>query len=204
MKRLIKIQKTRNFLFHFFVVLCFISVDINLMAQGDKEDVAGKPFKERMVFGGDFWLQIGTVTQIQIAPIVGYRVTNRLLYGLGPKYEYYRDNSTLGNFETIVYGGRTFFTYNVVNELNKVVPVGLNMGLFLHSEYEALSLERKYFKLLEGNNDNRFVLHSVFVGGGIFQPVGKKGAVQMVLLWNLNKDASSYYTNPIFRVGFYF
>jgi hypothetical protein len=42
------------------------------------------------------------------------------------------------------------------------------------------------------------------VGGGVYQPIGRRSGFLIMVLWNLNETASSPYSNPIFRIGFNF
>ena len=78
-------------------------------------------FKERLFYGGNFWLQWGTVTFIDVSPVVGYRVNERFSMGPGLVYNYYKEriyysyNSNLYNFDykTNVYGGKIFGQFTV-------------------------------------------------------------------------------------------
>ena len=68
----------------------------SLYAQTDSTDHAPiakprkdpKPLSEKLVFGGNFGLQLGNYTNITLSPIVGYRVTDDLVLGGGPTYIY--------------------------------------------------------------------------------------------------------------------
>jgi hypothetical protein len=80
----------------------------------------------------------------------------------------------------------------------------MNMGLFLQAEYELLSLEREYFDLTNPSADGRFNLNSILVGGGIYQPIGRRSGFLITVLWNLNETYNSIYSNPVIRIGFNF
>lgn len=185
----------------FYVLLLIIALFIcntGIYAQNRKTEEKLSP-KDRIFFGGNIGLQIGTITQIEIAPLVGYRITPRLAAGLGIKYEYYKENTYFANFETHIYGGRIFSNYLFIKDLNNVIPLGFNGGLFVQGEYEALNLETRIFDVLnEYPGQDRFWLHSVLVGGGLRIPAGERASI------NLNESANTPYSNPIIRFGVYF
>ena len=92
-----------------------------------------------------------------------------------------------------------------IKDLSEAIGLGLNFGLFGHAEYEILSLESRYFEIgAPPDAVGRFNLHSVLIGGGIYQPIGRRAGFLIMVLWNLNETASSPYSNPIFRIGFNF
>ena len=70
-----------------FLVLSFASA--RGLAQMTHEKAPA--ISERIFFGGNFGLQFGTVTNIQIAPIVGFWLRPRIAVAVGPEYQYYKD-----------------------------------------------------------------------------------------------------------------
>lgn len=161
-------------------------------------------WKDKIFFGGNFGLQFGTITDIEISPIVGYWIRPRIAAGVGVTYEYFHDKR-FKPFEinTHIYGGRVFSRLVVIQDFNKMIPIGFTGSVFAHAEYEGLSLERKYFDY-PTYGEGRFLLNSVLVGGGLSQPIGRKGAVYITILYNLNETMNTPYTNPIVRIGFSF
>jgi hypothetical protein len=155
-------------------------------------------WRDRLFFGGCVGLQIGSPTIIELAPQAGYRITSRLSAGIGAKYEYYK-NSRGYQYETSVYGGNVFSSCvlwkNFISE---------GSSLLAHAEYEALSLERKYFEYPDTNESGRFILNSFLVGGGMRQRIGRRSYLNILILWNLNETTYSPYQNPILRVSFQF
>ena len=145
---------------------------------------------DRLFLGGDFGMQFGTQTLIQIAPLLGYRLTDEFSVGLTGKYIYYslKDSYSNFNYKTNIYGGGLFTRYNITEEL------------FLHAEYEALSLEvpNLYYEL------NRRVVSGLFIGGGYRQFIGNFSSLNIMLLYDVISDQYSPYQNPIIRVGFDF
>jgi len=159
--------------------------------------------KERLFFGGSFGLQFGTITRVEISPLIGYKIAPRLASGLGVTYEYYNDK--LFDIETSIYGGRIFSNYLIIKDFNEILPGILNGGLFVQAEYEALSLETKHFdKLNLYRGHDRFILHSILVGGGLRFPIGKRASANLLILWNLNETSNTPYSNPVVRLGFNF
>jgi hypothetical protein len=181
-------------------------------AQYEKEEFQQLRWQEKVFYGGSFGLMFGTVTDIEVSPTVGYRLTRNLSVAVGPKYRYYRDSrvysstsqpQTSYTIEGHIYGGRSYLQFYILNNINDFIPIGLNAGIFLHTEYEILSLENDDFRpLSEGSG--RYAIHSVFIGGGLRLPLGEKAAVNLMILWNVNESFDSPYTSPIIRFGFTF
>ena len=163
--------------------------------------------KDRLFFGGNFGLQLGTVTNIEVSPIIGYKVTPRFSSGIGIRYEYYKDSRNIPGyipFETNILGGSLFSRYILIQSIEEVIGLGLNASILVQAEYEILSLEKQYFEVPSTLEDGRFPLQSVLIGGGLYQPVGRRSGLVLMVLWNLNQTASSPYSNPIIRLGFNF
>jgi hypothetical protein len=173
-----------------------------LFAQTEDDWAELRPI-DRTFFGGNFGLMFGTITNIEISPLIGYYLTPRLAAGGGIRFEYYRDKGYYAPYQTTIYGGNIFSRYTIIKNLGEGLNIGLNTGIFAQVEYEALSLEKEYFEP-PFNKDGRFIVHSVLVGGGLIQPVGRRSALLLTVLYNLNETARSPYSNPVLRVGFTF
>lgn len=143
-------------------------------------------FLDRLYFGGNFGLQFGTYTLINLSPNVGYKITDKLSMGLGFTYQYikYQD---LG-FHT--YGPSVFARYKIVDYL------------FAHVENEVLNVPvitvDQFGNVL---NEERAIINSLLVGGGYMQSTDNFGFYAMVL-FNLTEETYTPYTNPIIRLGF--
>ena len=164
------------------------------------------PLKDRIFFGGNFGLSFGNITSIVISPLAGYHITPRLAGGLGVRYEYFRSNYPgFVPYDTHIYGGSVFSRYMIINNISEAVGLrGFNSGLFLQAEYELLSLESEYFDIANPLPNRRFNLHSVLVGGGLYQHIGSRSGFLITVLWNLNESYNSIYANPVIRFGFNF
>ncbi len=166
-------------------------------AQRSRSEVP--PLRERLFFGGSIGLQFGTITNIEVSPIVGLWVLPRLAVAAGPDYRFYKD--PVG--QTNIYGGRGYTQIVLIKDINSIIPIGLNMGLFLHAEDEFLSLESAFWKNPPYTSD-RFSVNTLLAGGGISQPLGRRGAINMMVLWMLNDSGYNIYGNPEVRVSFTF
>lgn len=157
------------------------------------------PLRQRIFFGGSFGLQFGTVTNIEVAPLAGVWLLPRLAVGAGPSFQYYRD--PLGR--TSIYGGRALLQMTLVKDLNNIIPIGWNSGIFVQGEYEALSLERSFFTTAP-DNSGRMYYGSFLAGAGISQPTGKKSSMNITFLWSITGNEYGLYDTPEIRVEFYF
>jgi hypothetical protein len=169
---------------------------------GQKEEPV--PFRDRIFFGGNFGLTFGNTTSVIVSPLAGYHITPRLSAGLGIRYEYFKSNYPgYVPYDTHIFGGSVFSRFMVIQNMGEAIGLGgFNSGIFLQGEYEMLSLESEYFD--QTKPSPRFNLHSVLVGGGIYQPIGRRSGLLLTVLWNLNESYNSIYANPIIRIGFNF
>jgi len=167
-------------------------------------------FRDRLFFGGSFGLMIGSYTDIELSPHVGYYITPRWAAGISIPYEYYNNkyhfiDRTTGRterFETHIWGGRLFTNYVVVNNVDDWIPLGFNFRIFAHTEYEVLSYEKKFWGYLESGRE---LQHSILVGGGLRFPTGKRSSMNLTILWNLNPDLNDFYQGmPVIRFSFNF
>lgn len=149
--------------------------------------------KNRFFVGGNFSAQFGDITLLDISPLLGYNVTEKLSTGIGATYLYYsfRDKyNTNSNFSTSIYGGRIFSKYIIYR------------NIFSYIEYELLCLETNAFDPYRyKHKTDRFFLNSFFVGGGLRQFVGNNACMNLLVLWNINDSMDSFYNNPVIRVG---
>ncbi|MBN1250628.1 MAG: hypothetical protein JXA16_00730, partial [Bacteroidales bacterium] len=142
--------------------------------------------KDKLYFGGGIGLQFGTLTIIDLKPLIGYRITPKFNVGMQFTYSYIQNNTT--QFSTDVYGGSIFTEYYIYE------------GIFAHAEIEALNME--YY---DSNWElQRKWFDNYLVGGGYFQKMGQRGGVYFMILWNLNQNELSPYSNPLLTIGFTF
>lgn len=157
------------------------------------------PFRERLFFGGNFGLQFGSLTDIQVAPVVGYWVLPRVAIAVGPDYRFY----SFYKNSTHLYGGKGYVELTLLRNINSVIPIGTNTDIIAHIEDEVLSLESAYFKDPPFSS-TRFYTNTVLAGGGLSQQIGKRSALNIIVLWALTEEEYGIYSKPEFRLSFMF
>ena len=180
-----------------FVFLILFTSFSAIFGQNRREEPP--PLKERLFFGGNFGLQFGTITDIQISPVVGLWVLPRLAVAVGPDYRFYKDTFNRTN----IYGGKGYLQFVVIQDISSFIPIGGHTGIFLHCEDELLSLESSFWKYPPYASD-RFYLNTVLAGGGISQQLGRRSSLNIMFLWALNSSEYDVYGNPEIRVSFNF
>ena len=177
----------KSFYILFPVILLIASPLFGQAAQ--ERDVKEMKVRERIFVGGFIGLQFGTQTAINISPLAGYRITNRLSAGIGGTYQYYNDRLIPGQFNITHVYGYSFFTRF------RIIP-----RAFLHAEYEKLNLSSTRVGP-EFSPGTRIWEENYFLGGGYRQPLSDRVSLNIMLLYNFNKETNAYYQNPIFRFG---
>lgn len=164
----------------------FMSLALNSKGQ-DSTMIRKHPPKERfidrMFTGGNLGAQFGTITFIDVSPLLGYKVTDKFSLGIGATYQYYHYKDKYYDFETNVYGGRVFGRYLFTDYL------------FGHAEYEYLNLEAFDFKR------RRVDVESILAGGGYIQRISDHASIVAMILYNFTESVYTPYSNPIIRIG---
>jgi hypothetical protein len=155
--------------------------------------------RQRLYFGGSFGLQFGTITDIEVSPLAGFRLTPALSVAAGPSLEYYRDPY----FKTLIFGGRGYLRYTLIRDISKIIPLGTNTGLYAQLENDVLLLENQYFGF-SGATEGRFMNNTLLVGGGISQQISQRGRMNFSILFVANNPEFDFYDNPVIRIGFNF
>lgn len=152
----------------------------------------------------EIWLSFGSSTYIDIAPMVGYHVLDRLAVGLGPHYIYQSQNVNTPvayDLSTHSYGLKSFARFALITNAEEFLPVKLFSDLFVHAEYEWLSLEESYY-VPPYTGEGRYIYKGILLGGGFSQRIGIYSSISFSVLWDVNSMTISPYSNPVFRVGF--
>ena len=191
------LSDNRNIVFTAALTLLLLNYPTTGYSQKVKGDAP--PLRERIFFGGDFGLQFGTITNIDVAPIVGLWVLPRVAVAIGPEYTYY----ALKNVgSTSIFGGRVYSQLVLVQDINNLIPAGIHLGLFVHAEDEIQNLESDFWSYTQVDS-KRFNVNAFLVGGGISQPMGRRGALNIIALWALD-DPYELYSSPEIRISFTF
>lgn len=174
--------------FFALVVLGLLAFESNTYAQRQIDPDGKPPLKDRMYFGGNFGMQFGTVTLLDISPLAGVMITPRFSSGLGITYQYFNDRRFVGG-ETTSYGGRIFSRYNVLP------------NVFAHAEFESINFDNYN---IVSDQFERIWSNALFLGGGYFAPFGQNGGANFTFLYNvLHDNLRSPYGEPyVIRVGF--
>jgi hypothetical protein len=181
----------KNFLRSFSLMFIFGAFIFTVQGQYFENPPKKESFKDKLFFGGGLGLQFGQVTLIDVSPIIGYKLTNRLQPGIGLTYSYcnYKTNNIPIEYST--YGGNVFTRFFLFD------------NIFAHVEAEYLNIKVYTFSG-SSYRTNRQWIDSYLVGAGYFQKMGERGGISFTVLWNLNESELSPYTNPILRIGFNF
>jgi hypothetical protein len=169
------------------------------MASGQQAGKEVPPLKDRLFYGGSFSMQFGTYTDIEVAPIIGLWILPKIGIAAGPDFQYYK----FINNPTTIYGGKSYVEVIFLQDLDNIIPLGVHLGLFLHGEYEMLSLESAAFKTVPYES-KRFLVNTFLAGGGIRQQIGQRSSLNLTFLWALNDSGYGIYGNPEIRVSFMF
>ncbi len=172
----------------------------NKKTQKEKEDARTalekrKDKLNRLRLGGNFGLQFGNYTYINISPTAGYMaVKDRLELGGGPIFIYQRFRySNRYSYSFFVYG------------LDAYARGFLYKGLFLEARYDPVNKPSYY------NVDRRLWVHHLLLGAGYAAPVGKIGVINISMLYNVLNNSESIYRGTfsdrvplILNIGFGF
>ena len=155
-------------------------------------------WRKRIYVGGYFGLSLGSVySNVEISPIVGYRITDDFSMGVGIIYRYY-----------------SYEAFNFASGQNQRYSFS-NWGARINAQYRlfnliALGAEYQYITndWLEGYDDlgnpvfDKKGVNILFVGGGITQKVGGNAFMYLMAYYDvLQETYSPYSDNIIWRIG---
>jgi hypothetical protein len=163
-----------------------IGASLTAFSQGKNNSLEGMPLKDRIVTGGGLGLGFGSVQDFfSVSPMIGYRLTARLLGGAGVTYRYTNYKVVKPSIRLNDYGVSPFLRFTFYR------------NIFLQTEYEYLNYEFPVYPYLE---NTRRTFDSVLAGGGFIQPLGERMAFYMMALYNFSyQDQAQYspYDSPI-------
>lgn len=195
-------HRSHNGFTRLITAFALVLLSISAMGQefGPKEEEKEVPkFRERLFYGGSFGLQFGSITDIQVSPVIGVWLLPRLTLAVGPEYTYYKDPMS----GTSIYGANVYSQFFVIQDLNNVFKLGLHYGFFAMAENELLSLKTSFWKNFPYNSD-RFYVNPFMVGVGLSQPLGQRSSINLMILWPLDMPQYGFYSNPEVRFNFIF
>lgn len=198
------------------IFVCFaLMLSISLMAQNVYTS-SGKPAnsktkkksssgfdRDRLILGGWGGAQFGNVTNINIAPIVGYRISDKLAAGISFGYNYikYKDwfeveDTVTGNIQKkdLVY--HTFKTGVWARYL-------ITDGIFVHFEPQYFIAKTTNYSFYGVPINQSLSVPAVLVGGGYRMPVSDRASFSIMLLYDVLQDKNSPYGNQVYTpIGF--
>lgn len=153
----------------------------------------------RLIVGGSLGMIFGDYTNVNISPLIGYRISQLFAAGVNinaqfasERWRTYNNVTTQRNQYTVLGGGIW----------GRVYPLDF---LFVHvqPEYNYVSLKSTFY-----DSDPKTIIKekygvpSLLLGGGYSQPVGGRAAFSLMVLYDvLQDDRSPYQNGLIFRVG---
>ncbi|MCX6257642.1 MAG: hypothetical protein NTW49_07085 [Bacteroidia bacterium] len=191
----------------FFIFLLFTAVATHSFSQYTTEVKKENKLWDKIYFGGNFGLAIGSITQIDLSPIVGYHVSPRLSAGIGGTYQYYSEKIDYGvltySWNTSIYGPKLFSNFILIDGKNNFLPVNLGT-IMLDAEFEFLNVDTYRMNPYTGfyEDAGRQWISNFLVGGGFRLPIGSRSSADIMILYNLTDSPFSPYSNPVIRFGF--
>jgi hypothetical protein len=164
---------------YLLILCCFLLGYQAMYAQSPARPMVEDPtLKQRLVYGGTFFMFFGNISNIELMPVVGLRQSNRLSFMAGPTYSYYSNLNF--NYSDNGYGLR-------------------GLGRFFLTNHFFLQAESHYLSFGMENNDIRLNHNYIKLGGGTY-----RNGSTFELLYIVNNPPVSRFLIPFaFRVGFY-
>jgi len=185
------------------LVLLLSSSCIIAFAQDEPvEEEPKKGFdKEKLFFGGTFGASFGNYTFVNVSPQVGYRFNRFFAAGTGINFIYSSAKYDYGN-PSLDFRDE----YGVVglNIFGRVYPIELIL-LQAQPEINYTWGKQKYYDSRPDFKLEPKFVPCLLVGGGAAIPMGGKGAMTIMLQYDVIQDVRSPYgTNPFLSIGFSF
>lgn len=151
---------------------------------------------QRIFYGGNLGMSFGTINYVELSPIVGYRITDRLSAGLGITYIYL--GSKEYDYKGHCYGGSVFASYSLIKNLGNILPFNFNGGILIYGENSLLNVKNYY------NEPGINWLNTPMLGIGLQIPISTRSYALVTVLYNFNESMYSQYSNPVIRIAFQF
>lgn len=173
-------------------VLITLFIAGSLAAFGQKQISEGASWSERIYVGGGGGFNAGRdylgnkYLSIQVSPVIGYMITQHFSAGTNIVYNYVSFPDL--DLSTAQYGGGPFLRYNVQQFFGMV-------------EYNFLSVDNDLYS----EDNERVIYDRLLAGVGISQPIGNRGAVNIVGMYDVLYENSGPFNSPwVVRVFFSF
>lgn len=175
-----KLMRSYSFLVSILLFFSFLSDSYSQGAIEKKYRLSDKVF-----FGGGIGLQFGSYTGVDISPMIGYRVFPNFQTGLKLTYQYYGGSDI--EWRQNVLGGSVFAQYILFDRI------------IAHGEYEVLNVRTDWDN--RQYETQRRSYYSPLLGGGVYQKLGDRAAVMLLVLFDVSGSSNSPYQNPIVKLS---
>lgn len=144
--------------------------------------------KDRLYFGGNIGGMFGTISYINLSPLIGIKITKDFSVGGGFTYNYYSQTYQGKKYSSTIYGGNAFARYIVLE------------NLFAQIGWDRLSVPDYNSPIY----NSRAWIDNILIGGGYKQAFSANGNFVAAIFYNINETPLSPYPNPIIQIGFNF
>lgn len=159
----------------------------NVQSEEDAEEkVDQSTLHSKMFFQGKFGFSLGSTKSIEITPIIGARLTDKINIGVGVTYEYLWHD----DFDSHIYGGEVFTEYKLFKDF------------YAKADYKY----RVYNDYYKGAKYSSKSVPYLFLGGGYRPRIASGVAFQIEILYDVIQDDFSQYNDnePIISAGVIF
>ncbi len=142
----------------------------------------------KIYYGGGLNLTFGSITEVGISPMIGYKVTPQFSVGSQLTYQYYKYDQGSYDYKATNYGASVFSRYRFIPEI------------YGHVEFSMMNYEfQNYY-----SGSSRDWVPFLFVGGGFSQPISNNTWINAQLLFDVIQDENSPYDDwePFYTIGF--
>lgn len=159
---------------------------VSFCSNAQDESTWGGDHPQMAFTGGGLQLSFGTVTFVEISPMIGYNFNKFFSAGVGGSFAYMNDHYY--KVDLPFYSGRGFAELNIT-------PV-----FYLHAEYELVFYKDK-FSFLTTNNQWT-TLENIWAGVGYKQIISDRVSLYGVVMYNLNNPpVYTPFENLTYRAG---
>lgn len=163
----------------------------------------------RLIVGGTLGFGMADrVLAFNVAPLVGYRITDKLAAGIGFGYRYYKEKDALSL--TDLNGNKSYYDYRA-NMISASVWARYLIfeKLFVHAEYEHNFFSYDDYRYEQNGSGaietfkEKLDVPSVLLGAGYRQPIGENASIYLMGFYDvLQRDYSPYKGGIQPRIGF--
>lgn len=157
----------------------------SLINPSKKNDVR-YDISDKVMLGGNMSLTFGSMSMVEVSPLIGYNLSPRVTLGASLTYMYFSYKSDLYSYSAQNFGGGLFGKIRIYKDF--------------HLQIEPELLNIKYVDY-NGQEKRKWVFNAL-AGVTFRSRLGERFAVDYSILWNLNQTQDSPYDNPVIKVAF--